>query len=100
MDETYHEGAIREVKEETGLDINLDYLIGIYHHKNCKWTSGDEAHVICACFKASIVSGELRKDHESLELRFFSKEELPEIASKDHQNAIRDYFLGVKNNIE
>lgn len=100
MDETYQEGAIREVKEETGLDIKLDYLVGIYHNKNLKWPSGDKAHVICAVYKAHILSGDIQKDHESLELKFFSKDNLPEIAAIDHKNAINDFFNGVKNNID
>jgi ADP-ribose pyrophosphatase YjhB (NUDIX family)/DNA-binding Xre family transcriptional regulator len=100
MDETYQEGAIREVKEETGLDIKLDYLVGIYHNKNLKWPSGDKAHVICAVFKAHILSGKIQKDHESLELKFFSKDNLPEIAAIDHKNAINDFFNGIKNNID
>ncbi len=99
MGETYHEGAIREVKEETGLDIELDYLIGIYHNKDMEWPSGDMAHVICAVFKAHITSGTLSIDSESLELKFFSKEELPIIASLDHKKAIEDYYNGIKNNV-
>ena len=100
MGETYHEGALREIKEETGLDIELDYLVGIYHNKDQRWPSGDMAHVICAVFKAHIISGELTIDSESLELKFFSKEKLPSIASIDHKMAINDYFNGIKNNIE
>ena len=100
MDETYQEGAIREVKEETGLDIKLDYLVGIYHNKSLKWPSGDKAHVICAVFKAHILSGDIQKDHESLELKFFSKDNLPEIAAIDHKNALNDFFNCIKNNID
>ena len=99
MDETCQEAAIREVKEETGLDIKLDYLVGIYHNKNCSWSSGDKAHVIFVCFKASIISGELQKDSESLELKFFGNDELPLIEASDHLHAIRDYFSGIKNNV-
>ena len=99
MDETYHEGALREIKEETGLDVSLDYLVGIYHNFDMKWSSGDEAHCICAIFKASITNGEPRVDHESLELRFFKEDELPEVFAKAHQDAIKDFFKGVRNNV-
>ena len=99
-DENFNDSVIREVKEETGLDIKLDYLVGLYHNKDLKWPSGDKAHVICAVFKAHILSGDIHKDHESLELKFFSKDNLPEIAAIDHKNAINDFFNGVKNNID
>ena len=84
----------RQVKRE------VPYLVGIYHNKNLKWPSGDKAHVICAVFKAHILFGDIQKDHESLELKFFSKDNLPEIAAIDHKNAINDFFNGIKNNID
>ena len=100
LGETYKDCAIREAKEETSLDINLDYLIGIYNNYNMEWPSGDKAHVICAIYKATIKSGVLKKDFESLELKFFKKEDIPYIFAEDHRKAINDYFNGIKNNIE
>lgn len=100
MGETYAECALREVKEETGLDIRLEHLVGIYHSPNAKWSNGDEAHVICAIYKAEITLGEPRTDEESLELRFFAKEEMPDVFSEDHRQALRDYFAGLKNQVK
>jgi ADP-ribose pyrophosphatase YjhB (NUDIX family) len=100
MDESYSEGAKREIKEETGLDVNLDYLVGIYNSYNMVWPSGDKAHVICAIYKASIKEGKPRIDEESLELKFFGKDEIPFIPAQDHKKAIDDYFNGIKNHVE
>ena len=99
MDETFQECAKREIKEEIGLDVNLDYLIGIYHNFDASWPSGDKAHCICVVYKCSIISGEPTIDSESLEAKWFDFDKIPEIGSKDHQAAINDFLAGVKNNI-
>ena len=96
MNETYEEAALREIREETGLEVQLDSFLGIFHNHNMVWSNGDTAHVISAMFTASIVSGEPRIDEESLELRFFGKEEIPEMFAEDHIATLNVYFRGVR----
>jgi len=60
------------------------------------WGNGDAAHVIAAMYTASIVSGEPRIDEESYELRFFGRDELPELFAEDHIAALKAYFDGVR----
>ncbi len=96
MNETYEEAALREIREETGLEVQLDSFLGIFHNHNMVWSNGDTAHVISAMFTASIVSGEPRIDEESLELRFFGKEEIPEMFAEDHIATLNAYFRGVR----
>ena len=99
LDETFAETCIREAREETGLNVHLDYLVGVYHNHHAEWPNGDKAHVVCAVYKAIILSGEPRTDEESLELRFFDRDELPELPSEDYRDALRDYFAGLKNQV-
>ena len=99
MGETFEQTVIREAAEETGLVIRPDFLVGIYHNFDMVWTNGDEAHIICAVYKASILSGEPRIDDESLELRFFAPAELPELFTANHQRAMEDYLAGRQNQI-
>lgn len=96
MNETYEEAALREIREETGLEVRLDSFLGIYHNHNMVWSNGDAAHVIAAMYTASIIRGELRIDEESYELRFFSREEIPELFAEDHIAALNAYFGGVR----
>ena len=96
MNETYEEAALREIREETGLKVQLDSFLGIYHNHNMVWNNGDAAHVICAYYTASIVSGEPRIDEESYELRFFGKDELPALFAEDHIAALEAYFNGTR----
>jgi hypothetical protein len=47
-------------------------------------------------FTASIVSGAPRIDEESYELRFFGKEEMPELFAEDHIASLDAYFRGIR----
>ena len=96
MNETYEQGALREIREETGLEVKLESFLGIFHNHNMVWNNGDAAHVITVMYTATIVSGELRIDEESYELRFFGKNELPECFAEDHRAALEAYFRGVR----
>ncbi len=96
MNETYQEAAIREAREETGLEVKLESFLGIYHNHDMVWGNGDCAHVVTAFFTASIISGEPRVDEESFELRFFGMEELPELFAEDHIAAMEAYTQGVR----
>ncbi|MCF0114735.1 MAG: NUDIX domain-containing protein [Erysipelotrichaceae bacterium] len=96
MGETYEEAAVRETFEETGLKVHLDEFLGIYYHRDMEWPSGDKAFVIGAYYIASVVSGELKVDEESLELKFVDLDELPYFFAEDHRDAVRAYLKKVK----
>jgi len=53
--------------------------------------------VISAMYTASIVSGEPRIDEESYELRFFARDEIPELFAEDHIASLDAYFRGVRH---
>ena len=96
LNETYEEAALREIREETGLKVKLDAFLGIFHNYDMVWANGDRAHVISAYYAASIAEGEPRTDEESLELRFFSREELPPLFAEDHRAAVEAYYAGIR----
>ena len=96
MNETYEQAALREIREETGLEVKLDSFLGIFHNHNMVWGNGDAAHVLCAMYTASIVSGEPRVDKESYELRFFGKDEIPALFAEDHIAALNAYYRGIR----
>jgi ADP-ribose pyrophosphatase YjhB (NUDIX family) len=69
--ELIHESAIREVREETGLDVEIERPIGLYFQQGRK-----RMNILC---RAKLVGGELLgKTDETLDNRFFSPEKLPE----------------------
>ncbi|SFM50364.1 ADP-ribose pyrophosphatase YjhB, NUDIX family [Paenibacillus sp. 1_12] len=65
--ESIRDAVIREVKEETGIDIEVTKFCGIYQ----KLMSG----TISTCWLARAIGGEIQTSNESLEVGFFSIEE-------------------------
>ena len=96
MNETYEEAAIREAREETGLEIRLTSFLGIFHNHHMVWSNGDQAHVLSAMYTAEIVRGEPRVDEESLELRYFGREDFPPLFAEDHRAAMEVYLSGAR----
>lgn len=89
--ETPQMAAVREVKEETGLDVEAGKLIGIYTDCDMKYPNGDQAQSICIAFEMKIVGGELLCDQEeSLELRYFPLDQMPELFCRQHEELLRD----------
>jgi 8-oxo-dGTP diphosphatase len=78
--------AVREAKEEAGLDVRLDRLLNIYSYPG-------RAPVIIV-YAASILGGELACDDEGLEARFFHAHEIPweELAFRSTLEALREYL--------
>lgn len=92
--ETVSEAAIREVKEETNLDIKIKKLIGVYSDPNSQvfaYPNGKIVHFITTCFLAEITGGELRcNSSESLEIKFFNQQNLPQDLLKMHPQWLQD----------
>ncbi len=101
MDESITEGAIREVKEETNLDIVIEKFIGVFINPMMVWRKTDKAKVFAYGFLGRVVSGDLRiNDDESLEFRYFDKDKLPEIHSVDNYDIIKAYYANRFNLLE
>lgn len=67
--EDLNQALLREVKEETGLDIEPEYLVGVY--------ARPEKPDVGFVFKCRILSGRLTLGSEMSELDYFSEEKLP-----------------------
>ena len=89
--ETPEMAAIREVKEETGLDVKVSELIGIYTDSNMSYPNGDQAHSICIVYVLEAIGGQLKCDNlETVELQYFDLDEMPELFCKQHEETKRD----------
>lgn len=78
--------AIREAREESGLDVRLDRLVNIYSYP--------DTAVVIIVYAATAIAGELCADDECLEARLFTPDELPwdELAFRSTREALRDYL--------
>jgi len=84
--ETLAEGAIREAKEETGLDIELTRLVGVYSR-----LGGGMHDVHAVLYAAKPVGGELRtQPHETIEVAYFPFDQLPAELLFGHKRRIHD----------
>ncbi len=89
-EETVVEAAIRETKEETGLDVKITRLVGIYSRP----TDKPSGHAVV--FAAIPVGGEIScQPGETLEVRYFSLDDLPIALSFGHKRRIEDAVQGV-----
>lgn len=78
--------AIREAREESGLDVRLERLVNIYSYP--------DAAVVIIVYAATVIGGDLCGDEECLEARLFTPDELPwdELAFRSTREALRDYL--------
>lgn len=94
--ETVSEAAIREVKEEANLDIRIKKLIGIYSDPSSQvfeYPNGQVVHFITTCFLAEITGGDLKcNSNESLDIKFFDQQNLPQDLLKMHPRWLEDAF--------
>ena len=91
--ETFHETAVRETLEETGLEVGQLEFFGMYSGKDgfAEYQSGDKVFSVQIIFKTKRFTGELLQDSlESHEHRFFSRDELPTLNSHQ-QRFIHDW---------
>ena len=80
--------AIREAREEAGLDVRLDGLVNIYSYPG--------RPLIIVVYAASVVGGDLCPDEECLEARLFTPGDIPwgHLAFQSTHDALREYLGG------
>ncbi len=89
--ESAEEAAVREVREETGLRIQADSLIGVYTKYFDEYPNGDKAQTIVFFFECSIVDGNLSTDREeTFDLAFFDPHKTPELFNPQHRDMLAD----------
>ncbi len=96
--ETVEQAGVREAKEEAGLDVRVERLVGVYSNPLRRTVTFPDnvVQLLDVVMEASIVGGELAISEESLELRFFALDDLPprdEIVLPAH-DPIDDYVAG------
>lgn len=75
------ETVVRETKEETGIDVEVDTIVGIYTNPNhvVEYTDGEVRQQFSICFRARLVGGTETPSDESSEVRWISREQLDDL---------------------
>jgi len=87
LGESVEDAARREAKEELGLEIELERLIGVYSH-------ADDRHVVVVY--AARTRSRPSPSEEALEVGAFAPNTIPwqELAFDSDERALRDYLAG------
>ncbi|MVO89359.1 NUDIX domain-containing protein [Streptomyces sp. p1417] len=87
--------AVREVKEETGLDVEITGLVGTYTDPRhiIEYTDGEVRRQFNVCFTARVVGGRLVISEESTELQFVDSKEVEELPMHHTQRLRIQHFL-------
>lgn len=67
--ESVAEAAVRETKEETGLDVEIVRLVGVYSDPNrvLEYADGSRFHLVALSFEALVKGGDLAESDETTE---------------------------------
>ena len=83
LGEAVEAAAVREVKEETGVDIKINFLVGVY--------SSPTRPLVLLAYSAEVSGGNLKLNHEVLDLGYFSPECLPDMPFPHDDEILRDW---------
>ena len=79
--EVLEQAAIRETKEETGLEVRIGRLLGAYSN------AGDT--VVFIAYEARVVRGRIEIGAECQDVRFFDRDQLPRLAFAHDADILR-----------
>jgi 8-oxo-dGTP diphosphatase len=84
--ESLAQAAIRETREETGLEVELTRLVGVYSRPH--WRNGGDHSTL---FAAQPIGGNLQTvTDETLDARYFDPDELPDALGWWHHERVLD----------
>ncbi len=103
LGETIYETIIREIKEETNLEIEKENLkiFNIYsgeeqHHI---YPNNDEVYFVNIIFETDVYRGTVKSDSESYELKFFDIDKLPSDITKPFRSVAKDLQAKISSNV-
>lgn len=68
LEETFEEGVIREVHEETGMTVTVERLTGVYKNMN--------RAIVALVFRCAVIEGIPQKTSESRDVRWMTQTEI------------------------
>jgi len=85
--ETVDDAVVREAKEETGLEVEIEGLVGVYSDP----ARDPRGHVVSVCFLCKAVGGELIAETDAEDVGEFEIDELKDLElAFDHRKILMD----------
>jgi 8-oxo-dGTP pyrophosphatase MutT (NUDIX family) len=83
------DAAVREAKEETGLDVVPERIVGVYASPEVEYPNKDLCVYIAIAFRCRPVGGTLHvADDESLEVAYFPTDALPDLRDDQRRRVL------------
>ncbi len=95
--ESAAQACVREVREETGLEVRVTRLIGVYSNPDqlVIYPDGNKAFFVVLSFEAEIIGGDLGLSDETVAFGYFSLEEMESLPMHgQHKQRVEDALIG------
>ncbi|SNT62252.1 ADP-ribose pyrophosphatase YjhB, NUDIX family [Streptosporangium subroseum] len=94
LTESVPQAAVREVKEETGYDVEVAGMVGLYTDARhiIAYSDGEVRRQFNICLTARLVGGALAISDESTDVRWISPDEIEELPMHDTQRLRIEHF--------
>ncbi len=99
LGESVEQSVVREVHEETGLEVLVERLIGVYSgpesYPFMRYPNGTIVHYVTHIFICDPIAGALRLSSESTDIGYFAADALPARTLLSHRIRIEDALTGL-----
>jgi 8-oxo-dGTP pyrophosphatase MutT (NUDIX family) len=85
--------VVREVFEETGVDVEPQRIVGVYDGPRVTYPNGDQVNYLTIVFRCRAIGGRMQvHDDENSDVRYFPAAALPPMRA-DHRRNIDQALL-------
>jgi ADP-ribose pyrophosphatase len=92
--ETVESAVVREAKEETGLEVDIIRMVGVYSDPE----RDPRGHTVTVCYLTRKTGGNLKADTDASSAQYFKKDEILKLKlAFDHDIILKDAFKLLDN---
>lgn len=95
--------AVRETREETGLEVRPLYVVAVYSDPGhvVEYSDGEVRQQFSVCFACEVVGGQISVSDESTEVRFVDRTEVEDLAmTPSMRRRIADFEGGLRGGFD